>query len=151
MCCWCVPVQLVVQGPGISRTPVFDDETQLEVAGGLLSLPPIAINPDWFTADNKGTVMLLLLDDEPFPGCDPAAAGPSNAPQLPMPRKEELGRFTLRLAPAAEQLLVMAAGPLFNEAEVLLKGPPGGPQGSRQKGKAQQDGQQDRSYVLKQV
>jgi len=138
-------------GPGNSCTPVYDDSTQLEVAGGLLSLPPIAINPDWFTADNKGTAMLVLLDDEPFPGCDPAAAGPSNAPQLPLPRKEELGRFALRLAPAAEQLLVMAAGPLFNDTFVLLKGPASGPQGNRQRGKAQQDGQQDLRYQLKQV
>jgi hypothetical protein len=91
------------------------------IAGGQLWLPSLKIEPGWFTAQNRGTATVVLLDDEPFAASDPAALlalvapGPSSAQQwqwASQPQKE-LGRIHLRLAPAAEELLVMAAGPLF--------------------------------------
>jgi hypothetical protein len=124
-------MQLCVLGPDDSLTPVYGDAStgRLEIQKGLLLPPPISINPDWFTADNKGTATLVLLDAEPDPlaGANPAgaaAAGPSNAAsqaqQWELAPQQQLGRFYLRLAPAAERLLVMAAGQLFQGAVVEL-------------------------------
>lgn len=121
LCC----MQLCVLGPDGSLTSVYGDTTsrRLHIHNGLL-LPPISINPDWFTATSKGMATLVLLDAEPDPGVNPAAAGLSNAAsqawQWEAPPQQELGRLYLRLAPAAERLLVMAAGQLFQGAVVEL-------------------------------
>lgn len=129
-------MQLCVLGPDGSLTSVYGDTTsrRLHIHNGLL-LPPISINPDWFTADSKGMATLVLLDAEPDPGANPAAAGPSNAAsqvwQWEALPQQELGRFYLRLAPAAERLLVMAAGQLFQGAVVEL--PPQQQSGARGK------------------
>jgi hypothetical protein len=107
--------------------------TTLNIAGGMLSLPAITLRPEWFTAASKGRATLVLLDDEPGPVADPAAAGSSSGQQSGwqgwgqehQPQKE-LGRIHLRLAPAAEKLRVMAAGALFEQAVVTLERKQGG-------------------------
>jgi hypothetical protein len=99
----------------------------------MLSLPAITLRPEWFTAASKGRATLVLLDDEPGPVADPAAAGSSSGQQSGwqgwgqehQPQKE-LGRIHLRLAPAAEKLRVMAAGALFEQAVVTLERKQGG-------------------------
>lgn len=119
----CVPVQLCLQGSDGSLTPVYSDHTRLDIAGGRLSLPPLRIEPEWLSQQSGGTATLVLLDDEPFDASDPAAAGPSNAQQWQwgIEPQKELGRFYVRLAPAAERLLLMAAGPVFSGMQVELQ------------------------------
>jgi hypothetical protein len=118
-------LQLCLLMPDGRHLSVCNDTT-LEIAGGLLQLPAIHMQPDWFTADTRGTATLVLLDDEPGLGLSPAAAGSSSnsssSQQLEWehPPQEELGRFSLRLAPAAERLLLMAAGPQFEGVRVEL-------------------------------
>lgn len=110
----CVRVQLCrLDADG--RT-LRDTSTPLDpIVAGRLRLPTLRIDPDWLTEESRGTATLVLIDDEPFAASDPAAAGSSSEQQWQwssQPQKE-LGRFHLRLVPAAERLLVMAAGPLF--------------------------------------
>lgn len=125
-----VVVQLQLLGPDGSLSPVYSDDTELTIAGGLLQLPAIDIKPEWFTAATKGMATLVLVDSEP----DPVAAGPSNAEQWQwqLAPQKQLGRIYLRLAAAAEQLVVMAAGPLFKQATVWPNG--NNQQGGRQGG-----------------
>jgi hypothetical protein len=98
---------LVVVGPDGSHIPLL---TGLSISGGELALPPIAIKPHWFTLANRGTVTVLLLDDETYPELQEAQ---QHEPPV-------LARFFLRLAPAAEQLHAVAAGRLFEGAQVSL-------------------------------
>lgn len=148
-------MQMCLLGPNDSLHPVFDDDSALDIAGGVLQVPPITLQPDWFSAATKGTATLILLDDEPFAAFggggggsgDPAAPGPSTDQQeqqwqWDMQPQLELGRLHLRLAPAAEQLCAVAAGSLFKGVDVVLPGAGGG------KGRAKQDG---RRLQLRQV
>jgi hypothetical protein len=130
----CLPVphlllQLCLLG---SEDSVYSSSTTLDIAGGQLSLPAITPQPAWFTAAaSKGSATLVLLEDEPGPVAGPAAAGSSSQQQWQgwgqdhQPQKE-LGRIHLRLAPAAEELRVMAAGPLFEKIVLTLEGKQGG-------------------------
>jgi hypothetical protein len=116
-------VQLCLLKAADTHTPLYSANTTLLIAGGQLQLPPVQVDPTWLTEESRGTATLVLLDDEPFATSDPAAAGPSSAQQwqwASQPQKE-LGRIHLRLAPAAEKLLVMAAGPLFKGMCVELR------------------------------
>lgn len=140
--------QLCLLMPDGSHLSVFNDDTTLEIAGGLLQLPAIHIEPDWFTADSKDTATLVLLDNEPGLGFDPAAAGTSSSSSVQQleweyPPQEQLGRFYLRLAPAAERLLLMAAGPQFEGVRVELP-----PQQVAGRGKGQRS---ETSFILKEV
>jgi hypothetical protein len=115
--------QLCVLASDSTYTPLYSDVPPLKIVDGQLSLPSLKIDPDWLTEESRGTATLVLLDNEPFTANDPAAAGPSSAQQwqwTSQPQKE-LGRVYLRLAPAAEKLLVMAAGPLFKGMCVELR------------------------------
>lgn len=125
-----VLLQLCLRGQDGILTPVYSPavSTTLDVAAGQLALPPIRVQPDWFTAETKGMATLVLLDAEPGPTGDPAAAGSSSAQewQWEQPPQKELGSFCLRLAPAAEQLLVMAVGAPFEGITVELPPQPSG-------------------------
>ena len=114
--------QLQVLGADGSTSSVFDDNTQLQIAGGQLHLQAISIKPDWFTAGSRGMATLVLMDEEPGPGAA-GAAGTSGSQQWQWQHapQKELGRFFLRLAPAAEQLLPLAAGPLFEGATISMQ------------------------------
>lgn len=117
-----VHLQLCVLATDGTHTPLYTD-APLKITAGELKLPPLNIEPEWLTQESRGTATLVLLDNEPFTTSDPAAAGPSSTQQwqwASQPQKE-LGRFYLRLAPAAEKLLVMAAGPLFKGMCVELR------------------------------
>jgi hypothetical protein len=139
-------VQLCLLMPDGSHLSIFDDTT-LEIAGGLLQLPAIQMQPDWFTADSKGTATLVLLDEEQGLGLNPAAAGSSSSSTQHLewehPPQEELGRFYLRLALAAERLLLMAAGPQFEGVRVELP-----PQQVAGRGKGQRSATQ---FALREV
>jgi hypothetical protein len=98
--------------------PVFPTAVPLEIRGGQLRLPTISIDPSWFGDNTLGTVT-FVVKDMPQQGqqqqehregtCAAAAAG-----------GYELGRFHIRLLPAAAKLRVMAAGDLFHGATVCF-------------------------------
>lgn len=114
--------QLVVEHADGTRSAVYDCESeQLRIRGGNLQLPPIPICKEWFSSTNHGTAKLLLLDEETLLEQQQAAEGAQQLPPPP-PKAQELGRLYLRLAPAAEELHVMAAGTLFQGARVRLGG-----------------------------
>lgn len=114
---------------------------QLAIVHGQAELPPITIQPDWFTSNNKGIATIAVVSR---PQAE-AAAGSSSAQPWQRPPQQELGRLYLRLAPAAERLLVMPAGKLFEGAVLSIDSAPSSKRGA---GRGQVTLQQVSTYLL---
>lgn len=99
----------------------------LDIAGGVLTLPNIPINRNYFNPLNPSTVPLLLLDwegllrQESQQQQQDVEQQQQEQEQQRLQSAKELGRFFVRLAAAAERLQVVPAGRLFQNVTVTAK------------------------------
>eukprot|EP00775_Hariotina_reticulata_P008028 gene8028-8224_t len=110
--------QLQVLRLAATAEPVFPASVALEVGGGQLRLPTITLDSSWFKENAQGTATFAVMDvTQSGQQHREHSEGTSASAAL---AGYQLGRFHIRLLPAAANLSVMAAGDLFQGATVSV-------------------------------